>query len=197
MPKKQADRQVAELGEQLFDDIGCTSCHKPEMVLESRLFVEPNPFNPPGTCNNELPDYESVCPPFSFDMTDEGDKPRVEKGPKGTAIVRPYTDLKRHNLCDDEELYPFDPIRFYCNEQLGQGRPDQDGKPGTEFFLTRKLWDVGNTAPYGHRGDVSTIWEAIDYHGGEGRASRDDYMALSDAEQQAVVSFLKTLQIVP
>ena len=89
----------------------------------------------------------------------EGERPRLRRGRHGTAIVRAYTDLKRHNLCDDPA--DPDPIRYFCNEQLAQGRPDQDGRPGTEFFLTRKLWDVGNTAPYGHRGDVSTIWEAI------------------------------------
>ena len=31
----------------------------------------------------------------------------------------------------------------------------------TELFLTRKLWDVGNSAPYGHRGDLTTLTDAI------------------------------------
>ena len=93
-------------------------------------------------------------------MTKQGDKPRLEKGPNGTAIVRAYTDLKRHNLCDDPG--PVRSAGSATSSWLRAGR-DQDGKPGTEFFLTRKLWDVGNTAPYGHRGDVSTITEAILY----------------------------------
>ena len=188
MPKKKKDRDMVKHGEQVFDDIGCTSCHVPEMTLSSRDFVEPNPFNPPGTCNNEAPDFEDLCPPVSFDMTK---KAGLEKGPNGTAIVRAYTDLKRHSLCDND-------INFFCNEELAQGRADAiDGTPGTEFFLTRKLWDVGNTAPYGHRGDISTITEAILYHGGAGRASRDAFEASSTADQKAVVAFLKTLQIVP
>jgi hypothetical protein len=186
MPRDDADLAAVEHGEQLFDDVGCTSCHVPKMVLNSRQFVEPNPFNPPGTCSSAA----EGCPDYSFDMTKDGDKPRLEKGKNGTAIVRAYTDLKRHSLCDED-------INFFCNEQLAQGRPDQDGKPGTEFFLTRKLWDVGNTAPYGHRGDVSTIFEAIMFHGGEARASRDAYAALSNADQGAVVKFLKTLQVLP
>jgi len=188
MPLKKADRDQVKQGEQVFDDIGCTSCHVPEMTLSGRDFVEPNPFNPPGTCNNEAGVYEDLCPPVSFDMTK---KAGLEKGPNGTAIVRAYTDLKRHSLCDND-------INFFCNEQLAQGRADAiDGTPGTEFFLTRKLWDVGNTAPYGHRGDVSTITEAILFHGGEGRASRDAFAASSAADQKAVVTFLKTLQVVP
>jgi cytochrome c peroxidase len=180
---------VVKNGEGVFDDIGCTSCHVPEMTLSSRDFVEPNPFNPPGTCASAT----DGCPDYSFDMTEEGDSPRLEKGPSGTAIVRPYTDLKRHSLCDDEGPGA---IRWFCNEQLAQGREDAiDGTPGTEFFLTRKLWDVGNTAPYGHRGDLTTITEAILQHGGEGRASRDAFEASSVDDQKALVTFLKTLQI--
>jgi cytochrome c peroxidase len=184
----RAYRNHIEYGEQLFFDVGCASCHTPEMVLESRYFVEPNPFNPPGTCAGAA----DGCADFAFDMTKEGEGPRLEKGPNGTAIVRAYSDLKRHNLCDDPGPGA---IRWFCNEQLAQGRPDQDGKPGTEYFLTRKLWDVGNTAPYGHRGDISTITEAILVHGGEGRASRDSFAALSVDDQKAIVGFLKTLKI--
>lgn len=56
---------------------------------------------------------------------------------------------------------------------------------------------MGNSAPYGHRGDVSTITEAILFHGGEGRASRDAFEAASEYDRTALVTFLKTLQIVP
>ena len=187
-------KKAVERGEKAFDDTGCTSCHMPKMVLNSRDFVEPDPRNPAGTCNNLAPDFAGMCPDYSFDMTEEGDGPRLEKGPGGTAIVRAYTDLKRHNLCDDPGSGA---IRWFCNEQLAQGRPAQDGKPGTEFFLTRKLWDVGNTAPYGHRGDISTITEAILLHGGEARAARDAFDKSGNAKQRDLVTFLKTLQIVP
>lgn len=67
----------------------------------------------------------------------------------------------------------------------------------TSQFLTRKLWDVGNSAPYGHRGDLTTITEAIEVHGGEARSSRDAFMALSRSERNEVVEFLKSLRILP
>ena len=188
IPTKKADRDQVARGEAVFTDIGCGGCHVPEMTLESRYFVEPNPFNPPGTCSSAA----DGCMDFAFDMTKTGDGPRLEKGPNGTAVVRAYTDLKRHNLCDEPGPGA---IRWFCNEQLSQGRPDQDGKPGTEYFLTRKLWDVGNTAPYGHRGDISTITEAILLHGGEGRESRDAFETSSADDQKALVAFLKTLQV--
>ena len=186
-PDGKAERDQVDFGAQVFEDIGCGSCHTPEMVLETRYFVEPNPYNPPGTCSGAA----DGCPEYAFDMTKDGDGQRLEKGPNGTAIVRAYTDLKRHNLCDDPGP---DAIRWFCNEQLAQGRPDQDGKPGTEYFLTRKLWDVGNTAPYGHRGDISTITEAILVHGGEARVSRDAFASIPVDDQRALVSFLKSLQ---
>jgi hypothetical protein len=64
-------------------------------------------------------------------------------------------------------------------------------------FLTRKLWDAGNSAPYGHRGDLTTLTQAILAHGGEGRVSRDAFAALSKDDRDEVVEFLKSLQIVP
>jgi hypothetical protein len=68
---------------------------------------------------------------------------------------------------------------------ITQDRPADDiftGEPGTKFFLTRKLWDVGNTDPYGHRGDLTTTTEAILYQGGEARASPDAFAAADVAD---------------
>lgn len=188
MPADRKARKEVKRGENLFAQAECTSCHLPKLVLEDRNYVEPYHRNPPGT----LSDTAQV---FTFDMTRQGERPRLERGKGKRAIVRAYTDLKRHNLCDPEG-HP-DAIRHYCNEQLAQGRPDQDGRPGTEFFLTRKLWDVGNSAPYGHRGDLTTITEAILAHGGEARTARDNFAAMPVNDQAAIVKFLKTLQVLP
>lgn len=187
LPEDRHERRNVENGEALFEEVGCAGCHKPIMRLENRHFVEPNPYNPPGTFFDP---YATVA----FDMTQEGDGPRLERDRWGGAIIRPYTDLKRHNLCDAADMPGA--IRFYCNENLTQGRPSDSGGDGTEYFLTRKLWDVGSSAPYGHRGDLSTITEAILYHGGEARESRDSFAALSREEQSNIVAFLKTLQVV-
>lgn len=185
-PEDTGQRSSLERGEWLFNIIGCASCHIPEMVLNERRFVEPNPLNPPGTWSDSDLSY-------SFDMTREGPGPHLEADPAGGAVVRAFTDLKRHNLCDPENRPGA--IRFFCNEQLDQGRPSQSGRPGSEYFLTRKLWDVGSSAPYGHRGDITTITEAILYHGGEGRLSRDNFERLLAHDQRALVDFLKTLAV--
>jgi CxxC motif-containing protein (DUF1111 family) len=98
--------------------------------------------------------------------------------------VRAYTDLKRHVICDE-----MDP--FFCNERVVQ-----NGVP-TNQFITRKLWDVGATAPYGHRGDLTTITEAILHHAGEARPQRERFTALPKELQNEIVEFLKQLQVLP
>jgi hypothetical protein len=183
-PVKQAE---VALGQQRFGEIGCANCHVPELALDSQLFTEPNPYNPADT-------WRDTAQSVSYNMTGQGQGPFLEPSGDG-AVIRAYTDLKRHNLCDPVD-HP-DSVRHFCNEQLAQTRPEQDGKPGTEFFLTRKLWDVGNSAPYGHRGDLPTITEAIWAHGGEGRPSYEAFHALPSNEQAAVITFLKTLQVLP
>lgn len=187
-PETAEGRAAAERGEATFAAVGCTTCHVPMLELDSAEFSEPYGLNPAGT-------WADTSAVYTFDMTREGQSPRLESNGSGGAEVWAFTDLKRHNLCDPEGVA--DAIRYYCNEQLAQGRPDQGGSPGTEFFLTRKLWDVGNSSPYGHRGDLTTISEAILMHGGEARTVRDAFAALPASSQVDVVTFLKTLQIVP
>jgi hypothetical protein len=186
IPDDGTMQEFVRRGEQVFAEIGCTTCHVSEMRLESRFFIEPNPYNPDGT-------FAATSQSFSFDMTSEGPGSRLERDGDG-AIVRAFTDLKRHNLCDPEGM--IDAIRFYCNEQLAQNRPDQDGRPGSEFFITRKLWDVGSSTSYGHRGDLTTVAEAILMHGGEAREIRDAFVNLSVDDQRAIVAFIRSLQIV-
>lgn len=165
-------------GEETFKAIGCDGCHVAELTLNDPVFTEPNPYNKAGDLQ-----VSQVSHLFSFDLRSEGQMPRLES--KGTgAVVRAFTDLKRHNLCDDE-------LQHFCNEKVVQA-----GIP-TEEFLTRKLWDVGNSAPYGHVGDLTTITEAIYFHGGEARSTRDAFFALSQHEQDEVVEFLKSLQMLP
>lgn len=174
-----ARRLAARNGETRFTEIGCADCHKPALPLASTLFTEPNPYNPPGNLREQ-----DVQRAYFFDMTKDISKPRLEPAAAGGAIVRAFTDLKRHVICDD-----LDP--FFRNEHLVQS-----GVP-VDQFLTRKLWDVGNTAPYGHRGDLTTMTEAILHHAGEARPQRERFAALSKDQQGEIIEFLKQLQILP
>jgi Di-haem oxidoreductase, putative peroxidase len=181
IPSDYQRRAAAQRGESRFGEIGCADCHRPTLPLGSALFSEPNPFNPPGNLRPQ-----DVRRPIVFDLTKDIPSPRLERQGSGnrSAVVRAYTDLKRHVICD--ELDPF----FYNERVIQNGVP-------TNQFITRKLWDVGNTAPYGHRGDLTTITEAILHHAGEARPQRERFAALPKAQQNEIVEFLKQLQVLP
>ncbi len=49
---------------------------------------------------------------------------------------------------------------------------------GNRKFLTRRLWDSANQAPYFHHGRFTTMREAILAHGGEGAGSRSAFLSL-------------------
>ncbi len=179
MPVDPARLQAVQQGEQLFTQAGCASCHRPFLVLNNPVFTEPGPLNPPATLRPA-----DVPQPFSFDLTRDGVFPRLTRDSGGRILVRAFTDLKRHVIGDAQ--FP-----WFLNERVVQA-----GVP-TSQFLTRRLWDVGSSDPYGHRGDLTTITEATLAHGGEARQSRDAFAALSSAQQNAIVEFLKTLQTLP
>ncbi len=195
LPRDPDRRAAAARGESQFEAIGCAQCHLPALVLDDARFVEPGPYNPRGNLRRD-----GATPLASIDLAREGIGPRPERLPDGRVVVRAFTDLKRHDLNDEE-------LRHFANERVAQGTlagvlqsgsftEVPKGRPRTQF-LTRRLWDAGNTDPYGHRGDLTTLTEAIHFHGGEARASRDAFFAQPEVDQAAVVEFLRSLQILP
>ena len=173
MPEHPAAKRAVERGEELFSEIGCATCHIPNLRLESPIFTEPNPYNPPG--NLQVGD---VPQPFAFDLTTDGPQPRLPREADGSVLVPAFTDLKRHDMGPDLN-----------NEML-----EQDGI-ATEQWLTKKLWGMANEPPFMHHGRCLLISDAIMLHGGEGQESRDNFVALSPRDQDAIVEFLKTLQV--
>ncbi len=163
------ERHREKRGEALFGRIGCASCHR-SLTIDMPVFEEPNAFNRPGTLSKG-----------DVDQTIRLDLARlVDRTAEGAYILRAFTDLKRHDMCDDE-------VNFFCNEQLKQDNV------GLELFMTQKLWDVATSAPYGHQGNCSTLTQVILGHGGESRAARDAYVALPKPDRKAVLAFLNTL----
>jgi hypothetical protein len=194
MPPEPRRRDAVGLGSALFRSAGCAECHVPELKLNDPVFTEPNPYNPPGNLRPR-----DVTKLYSFDLTRDIEQPRLPRAAGGGALVRAFTDLKRHDLNDETYAH-------FANELLPQGAINGFAPAGdftiapyprpTREFLTRKLWDVGNSAPYGHRGDLTTITEAIYWHGGDARASRDAFFAMPDFDRACVVEFLKSLVVV-
>jgi hypothetical protein len=181
------------VGEQRFRSIGCTSCHVPALPLDRQgwMFSEPNPFNPalPPQGPNLL---VGQAPTLTVDLSsDELPSPRL-KPSRGRIMVPAYTDLKLHDITTG---LPGDPNI----EALDMNQPL--GSPGffagNAKFLTRKLWGTANEPPFFHHGLFTTLRQAVKAHDGEAKSTRMAFDALSQYEQDSVIEFLKTLQVLP
>ena len=126
------------------------------------------------------------------DLTsDELPPPRLKPDEHGVVWVPAYTDLKLHDICAG----PNDPNA----EALDQNQPAGSSKffAGNTKFLTRKLWGLANSGPFMHHGKFTTVREAVLAHAGEALGSRRAFEALIPYEQDSVIEFLKTLQVLP
>jgi len=150
-----------------FLSIGCAACHTPKTPIQSNLFTEPGRFNRPGAMSTK--DTATIV------------QVRLDVPAKnGQLFVQMYSDLKRHRMCDAE-------VRHFCNEGLRQDNVNE------ELFMTARLWNLATSAPYCHRGDCSTISEAILAHGGEARVAREKFIALATSKKKSLVKFLLAL----
>jgi hypothetical protein len=115
-----------------------------------------------------------------FYTKDDGSGQPVLKLPLGNSFVVSdiFTDFKRHDVGPN----------FY--------ERNWDGTLQTQF-LTRPLWGVGSTSPYGHDGRSMTLNDVILRHGGEALVSRNAFAALSSNEQNSVIAFLNSLMLFP
>jgi CxxC motif-containing protein (DUF1111 family) len=99
----------------------------------------------------------------------------------GGNAVRPYSDMLLHAMGAD----------------LADGRPDFEA--GGQDWRTPPLWGLGLTrrlnpaAGYLHDGRAQTITEAILWHGGEAKDSRNAFTRLSAGERNALLAFLNDL----
>ncbi len=174
------------LGEQKFQQIRCTKCHIPALPLDRQgwIFTEPNPYNPAGNLR------PGDAPTFAVDLTRADlPAPRLRPGPGGIVYVPAFTDLKVHNICAG----PDDPNRERLD--MNQAPTTPGFFAGNERFITKKLWGAASEPPFSHHGQFTTLRHAVVVHDGEARASRDAFVALRPEEQDAVIEFLKSLQV--
>jgi len=106
-------------------------------------------------------------------------------------MVPAYTDLKLHDIT----MGPGDPNR----EALDMNEPADSPAffKGNRKFLTRKLWGTANEPPFFHHGQFTTLRQSVKAHDGEAKATRLAFEALGQYEQDCVIEFLKTLQVLP
>jgi hypothetical protein len=180
-----AVRAAVANGERKFQAIGCANCHIPALPLTHGgwVYTEPNPYNPPG--NLQVGDAATL----SVDLTDPQLPPPRLSVVNGVVNVPAYTDFKLHDISSG----PDDPNR----EPLDMNQPagTLGFFAGNSKFITRKLWGIANQHPFGHHGLYTTMREAVLAHGGEAQASSNAFRALPKYDQDSVIEFLKSLQI--
>jgi hypothetical protein len=164
-------------GSELFDEIGCISCHVRNLTIENdrRIADVETQFDWEKGGFNHLFAVASTL----FDIVPDGD-PFPQLLPRGDKFVvrNIFTDLKRHDLGP----------KFH--------ERNYDGTLQTHF-VTEPLWGVGTSAPYGHDGRSIGLKEVILRHGGEAEPSRQAFQDLSPADQRKVLSFLQSLVLFP
>lgn len=202
IPRNTKVQAAIASGEQLFDRIGCGSCHIPQLPLTNKgwMYSEPSPYNPPG--NLRLSDGVAS---LSVDLTSNDLPPPRLRANNGVVMVPAYTDLKLHDITTGMPSCASNPQLIktgQCDgdvEALDQNEPAGTPKffAGNSRFITRKLWGIANQHSFGHHGQYTTMREAVLAHHGEAIASGDAFKALGVNDQNAVIEFLKSLQILP
>ncbi|WP_394151829.1 di-heme oxidoredictase family protein [Vibrio maritimus] len=95
--------------------------------------------------------------------------------------IHPYTDLLLHDM----------------GEGLADGRPEYAASGS--HWRTPPLWGIGYTQEVNghtyflHDGRARNLTEAILWHGGEAEAARNQVLAMSKKEREALLAFLNSL----
>lgn len=201
-------RATIERGRAAFVAAGCDSCHMPELHLENTIFEEPTARGNGQYYNQRLAGkdrhYDPQLP-VRFDLLTDAQPPRLEPDPDGGAVVRLYGDLKRHHmgrLLSD----PPGPQPALTANMTPLAIDGEVVMIAPSAFLTPELWGVGSTGPWLHDARAGTLPEAVMLHGeddpppvgdaarSEAQESRDAFAALPADEQEALVTFLRSLR---
>jgi hypothetical protein len=110
---------------------------------------------------------------LEIDLEDVG----FEPAPGGGVFVPLFADLKRHRM----------------GPRLAESFEHADLEQ--DEFTTARLWGVADTAPYLHDARATTLFDAIEFHGGEAQAARDAFLALPHGQQRNLLKFLRRLRV--
>ena len=177
-PGHDMQSTITDHGRVVFNKIGCASCHVSALTInhDRRVADLETVYDPVNGVFNSL--FATATP--LFQVKDDGSGYPTLKQPLGNSFLVKdiFTDFKRHDLGPN----------FY--------ERNWDGTMQTTF-LTRALWGVGSTAPYGHDGRSMTLTAVILRHGGEAQAQRDAFAALGASDMSSLLAFLNSLVLFP
>jgi len=177
-PAHYQQTDTTERGRAVFNCIGCGSCHVASMRINHDRRVADVETNY-DTANGMFNSLFATANPLFYTQDDGSGFPLLKLPQGNLFLVKDlFTDFKRHDLGTN----------FY--------ERNWDGTLQTRF-LTRPLWGVGSTGPYGHDGRSMTLNDVILRHGGEALTSRNSFAALCGNDQNAVFAFLNSLVLFP
>lgn len=190
IPRDPEIEEAVRRGEARFAEIGCTSCHVPSLPLtrKSWVYSEPGPFNPPGNLR------KGETQTMRMDLASpELLQPRLRPATESAEWIDVplYSDLKLHDITSGPE----DPNAEALD--MNQTTWSAAFQRGNTKFLTARLWGAANQPPYFHHGRFTTMREAVLAHSGEALRERKAFEVLPARDRDAVVEFLKTLQVLP
>jgi len=168
----------AQKGQQVFQQIGCDSCHVATLVIERdrRVADVETVYDSRHGILNAL--FATAMPLVDAVSDGSGFPPLKKPRLRPFVVKNIFTDFKRHDLGPN----------FY--------ERNWDGTLQKEF-LTRPLWGIGTKGSYGHDGRSVNLVEVILRHGGESQEARDRFAELDDDKQEQVLAFLRTLVLFP
>ena len=123
--------------------------------------------------------------------TDSRTRLKVQAGPPAPKTVSNFCPMGKES--SDPKTDP------EC-EPLDQNQPAGSAGffAGNCKFITRKLWGFYNQGgAFMHHGKFTTAKEAVEAHDGEARSQRIAFDHLSQKRQNALIEFLKSLQVLP
>lgn len=164
-------------GEQLFENIGCGECHRPQM----RVRHDPRIEHITVFWNESNKRFEAERRLIQHSVDDgyidpDRQRPVPLVVPDFKPFVVPlYADLKRHDM---------GPQMADASDETGVSR---------RVFITRPLWGAGTYTSFLDDGSAKSLEEAILRHGGESLKTRNRFAKLTAQQRSNLVSFLKSL----
>ncbi len=128
------------------------------------------PFNPPELAG-EMHFMAAGCADCHTPVMNSGPSPVASLARRPVAL---YSDLLLHDM-----------------GALGDGIAQGAASPTQ--MRTTPLWGLRVSAPYLHDGRANTIADAITAHAGQGAAARDRFQALTPAQRDELLAFLRAL----
>ena len=185
-PGHYIQNSTTDRGRAAFNKVGCSSCHMPNLTInhDRRVADVETVYDPThaGCTVDNLCFFNNMfatATTLYWDENDGSGYPDLKLPLENSFVVKDiFTDFKRHDVG----------ANFF--------ERNWDGTMQT-MFLTRPLWGVGSTAPYGHDGRSNSLNDVILRHGGEALTARNGFAALSASDQNALITFLNSLVLFP